>query len=440
VVDLRLTCSAEAYNELTNLLWEMPLWRTPHHSTSQAPNVALTGDMPLVWTVDFDQDYILYDRDDQHRLYRFSMPEKCPLRFRQFQHYIPMHLPIHHSKQAAEICSPAAAPRDTVPNGLFNLVYRLVKDYEHNWRTSGFTIERDGLHHLAMGILSCFTLNFSVQKIASLNPHLNPRQACVEPSNLLRWRVWPSPPVVSTVSFGATQVIFTERMDLATMHVNEHFASEVVGDGLSGMWDVPYEGPECYKVNYIVTSLKQIQYFTRTSTCKVARDRPLAHMYVEDPQHNYQDSMTCTPIESFLNGSRAPSKTGVRWMLNAIHGHAYPLHTRVHNLPVELQELILDYVYPSPANCMLHRAVFSSQLNIGIPFNFESMNRPIVRCDLVKRRALGRYEPEYHVWFWDVYVGLTYQVDDGSERVEPVIDSKWKRVQKGRAQISFSFG
>jgi hypothetical protein len=69
------------------------------------------------------------------------------------------------------ICSPAAAPRDVVPESLFRLVYRMATDYEHKWRMFGLTVESHGLNHLAMGILSCFTLNFEVRKVIGLNLH-----------------------------------------------------------------------------------------------------------------------------------------------------------------------------------------------------------------------------------------------------------------------------
>lgn len=147
------------------------------------------GDTPLVWTVDFDQNRIFYDREGSHLTYDFSIPEKLPIRLRDFRPYIPMQLPIASTKHMSRICSLTAAPRDEVPEVLFDLVYRFASDYESNWRTSGLTVERYGLHSLAMGILSCFTMNFDMQKLSAHLDKRFPYLARSEYSDLLRWRV-----------------------------------------------------------------------------------------------------------------------------------------------------------------------------------------------------------------------------------------------------------
>lgn len=276
------------------------------------------------------------------------------------------------------------------------------------------------------------------------------------------------PPVVSTVSFGTTQIIFTERMDRAMTLVDEHFTDMVLVNLENDDWTAyainnghwtgesyPVStqiGPYCFastvsgqcsvyvRVNYIVSSLGLIQYFTKTTICTITRYRYRGNLPIGDyiySNNEYQHSVECTPTESFLKSTDPPSETGVRWMLNAIQGHNCPLHTPVHNLPRELQEMILDYAYPSLAKHNFSRAVFSSQLDIGLPFDFQSNNPPIVLCELQKLRAPGWNQPEYHIWFWGVYAGLTYQVDDGSTRTKPVFGKNWEEEQMQLARVMF---
>jgi hypothetical protein len=123
------------------------------------------GDTPLVWTVDFDQTRIFYDRDGQHLLYKLSMPERSPIRLKDFQPYIPMPLLTLSSKQVLLFSSTAAAPCGVVPDALLSLVYRLSTDYERKWQSAGLTTYHYDIHCPAMGIVSCFTLNVSIQKI-----------------------------------------------------------------------------------------------------------------------------------------------------------------------------------------------------------------------------------------------------------------------------------
>jgi hypothetical protein len=329
------------------------------------------------------------------------------------------------------ICSPAAAPRDVVPESLYRLVYRMATDYEHNWRMSGLAVESHGLNHLAMGILSCFTLNFEVRKVIGLNLHLHPFVNSVSASNFIQWRTWPSPQAIPTVSLGATQVMFTERMDLATSLVHEHFANIVLHDfevyryeitrqtDTGVVVDVVHDDTLFYvKVHYIVTSLKEIQYFTKTHV-------------------NHRTTITCTPVQPFFKFAGPPSGAGVRLLLNAIHQGTYPLHSPIHDLPIEIQEIVLDYACPPKTHNMFERAVFAAKLDIGVPFSFTSKNHPVVLSDFKRGRKLHPEEPEYHVFFWDTYAGLVYRVDRGSSVNDfngsnkwSLADLKWYRRQK----------
>lgn len=360
------------------------------------------GDMPLVWTVDFDRNLVFYDREGQHFTYEFSLPEKVPIRLRHFQPYVPMQLPIARSREMSRLCSMDAAPQDEIPEVLFDFIYRLASDYEHNWRSSGLTIQRYGLHHLAMGILSCFTMNFHVRTVAA--SHRQPSIAWNDFRDLLRWRVWPSPQVVPTVSFGSTQIIFTERMDLATSLVHEHFNSVVM--------DQPYLTSHnrhrlCdLTMHYVVTSIQELQYFTKTVGMQPPR-------------------MTCTPAIPFFDGSNPPSKTGVAWLLSALYKQVYLELPPVRNLPLEIQEIIIDYICPPSSYDAFDRAVFSAKLGIGLSFNFQVQGHSLVLCAVNEDGMIQPTQSVYQLEFWDRYAGLTYQVEKG--KMDKRLQSPWDK-------------
>jgi len=403
----------DAYNELFDALTDDPSYRRYPHSTVVRSYAALRGDTPLVWTVDLDRGRIFYDRDGVHLVYNIKAPQRRPLRIRDFDRYVPLEVPILSSKQSSKICSYAAAPRDVVPDRLYRLVYRIASDYERNWREAGFSVQRDGLHHLAMGLLSCFTLELDVQQVERFDLHTFKHSNRVNPNNLLRWRIWPSPQVITTVSLGTNQIIFTERMDLATTLVHEHF-SNVVLQRL-GNFEYPrsdYKTPHAklpsirtgyhgfyVKVHYVVISIKEIQCFTKV--------------------HNkHETTMACTPVETFFSGTGLPSEIGVRWLLNAIYRYTYPVNTLIHTLPIELQEMVLDYAFPSFSSNVFDRAIFAAQLDIGLPFDFKRLKYPFRTCDLTEKRAMNTRHPEYQIRFWGDYVGMSYQLDDDSEKAD----------------------
>ncbi|KAF1844224.1 uncharacterized protein K460DRAFT_388097 [Cucurbitaria berberidis CBS 394.84] len=368
---------------------------TPH------PHTALNGQTPLVWTVDFDQNRIFYDRDGMHLVHYFRLPDERPLRLRQFRHYIPsqpyapMQLPMTAANPSTSKFKRISAPRNTIPPQLFDFVYRLAHDYEVNWRTSKFTTESYGLQQLANGILSCFTLNFRTQEIFPAERNVSLFRFPVDVGNLLRWRTWPSPPVVSTVSVGDTHILLTERIDEAMTLVNEHFASVCKSLYLRAHgratdhvkthgWPCFHSDTDGCTTQYIVTTIREIQYFRKTC-----------------------ETVSRTRVSPFFNGPGPPSRIGVRWMLNAIHGHAYPMCTPIHKLPIELQYTILDF---TSAGSYMDRAMYAGVLGIGDSFDWKLGTLPLKLCQLSRKRTLDNKRSEHQVLFWDEYVAMSYQV------------------------------
>jgi hypothetical protein len=86
---------------------------------------------------------------------------------------------------------------------------------------------------------------------------------------MLQWRQWPSPRVISTVSLGKTQIIFTERVDLAVSLVDGHF-DDTIARQFDEIYDFEGRVPIqtaiqqnvrwlTNKIHYVVTSIREIQ-------------------------------------------------------------------------------------------------------------------------------------------------------------------------------------
>lgn len=127
----------------------------------------------------------------------------------------------------------------------------MASDYERNWLEAGFSTQKDGIHHLAMGLLSCFAMKLDVQKVDREDVQTFSNMDSIRPQNLFRWRSWPSPQVITTSGVGAARIIITDRMDLATSLVHEHFANVILSEASFS------------KIHYVVTSLEKIQCFTK---------------------------------------------------------------------------------------------------------------------------------------------------------------------------------
>ena len=326
-------------------------------------------DHPQVWTIDFDQDRIFLDRNDVHLVHYFRLPygltELCT---EDFVPYKPIDLPLWTPKQLSLSWTPICP--DVVPLQLFDLVYRLVSDYHNSWRTYGYSINSSsGLQKLGFGILSCFTLNFRARIDRE---HWTQYRSA--PSNLLRWRTWPTPPIIPTILLGDTIIILSLDLQNAARLVQDHYMQ------------VDCNHPTEADKTYVVTSLHAIQIFMKSETKFVA-----------------------THILPFLPEHGPPSQHAVVSLLNAIHGPWYPLATRIHKLPVELHDLILSYV----TDCDIDRAVYAALLGIGVPFSWT------VTCGKEKLplRLVGKNNSRFHEllrpqrWlvFFDDYLGLMYQ-------------------------------
>ncbi|KAF2789438.1 hypothetical protein K505DRAFT_328237 [Melanomma pulvis-pyrius CBS 109.77] len=340
------------------------------------PVSAFRADHPQVWTVDFDQERVFLDRENLHLVHPCSRYGMFKLRIERFEPYTPADLPPWKPTQLHRCWT---LP-DVIPQQLFDLVYRLVSDYYRSWYGRRFSIESPrGLQQLGFGLLSCLTLNFKTTSWHpdTFNSDSWPWETNMS-SNLLRWRTWPTPPVVPTIDLGRVVIIFTARLEDAARLVQTHYMQAI---GKTTNRPSPF--PDTI---YVVTTLRALQVFKKTQTTTEA-----------------------TFAVSFLYDDGTLSPVAVRWFLNAIHGHGYPLTTQIHRLPIEIQELILE----NASTCDIDRAVYASILGIGVPFNWKSGNIPLKHLELLNIRHINGIHPEQRLMFWGEYMGLSYQPDSG---------------------------
>jgi hypothetical protein len=185
------------------------------------------------------------------------------------------------------------------------------------------------------------------------------------------WPCWPSPHLVSTISLdNHIYVILTDNIDKASDLVSEHYSaykyigSQELMNTISDL-DVNVLSQQNAPCTYIITSISHVQIFKRTNA-----------------------SALYTPIKFLSNDKNPLWKVAMRRMLNAIHGHAYPLRTPMQNLPTELVDMLLDRTTDTPSrgsiNCALHAAI----LGIGPSFSWQSRGLPLRPQNMTGEPAL----------------------------------------------------
>lgn len=306
-----------------------------------------------------------------------TIPESTPFNVYQLQTYKPK---LKVDDFNPQNCEPWI-PENIVPNSMFEFVFRLVSDYYHDFHMSGCSIEYiQDFQSLAYGILSCFTINFEVDSrpVSKSAPEIDLLGTWHHTSYGRRWKKYCIPPIVPTVELGHVTVIFAQDMDHARGLCQLHFEED--------QGDIPEDPGLNQEKTYIVTSLTSVQLFkVSTRAWKETKVYGLLHPF-DDPD----------PI-------------GVSMFLNAIQSPYYPLTTRLHKIPVELQELILDFVSPLEVG----RAYYGAILDIGLPFRWTTSQKIPLKL-LSRGRRLQNIHDQYPlqpVVFFNEYLGLVYQQD-----------------------------
>lgn len=331
------------------------------------------SNIPRVWTVNFDENVIFLDRPDCHLLHQMSIPESRPLDIYHLQAYCP---PEADPDWKAPEDFPLWEPEIVVPEPLFNLVYHLVSDYYRTFHKEVSNSNGEsGFQALALGLLACFTLNFSIERTLS---DQKPTSLGVKSS----WRKFAMPPVILTVEFEHAVIMFTQNMAQTDKLFQLHYDEECA--------EALQYGRSVLEKTYIVTSLYQVR-FTRRSGQGWKQSR----------------------VHSLFHSESSPEQHGVLLMLNAIQQPYYPLLTRLHRLPVELQEEIII----STSWSEIGRAYYGGILNIGLPFKWKKQckssrqNMPFKLVERSVRRNYYHVESDHQVIIFNTYCGLTYAVE-----------------------------
>ena len=342
---------------------------------------AFRPNIPRVWTVDFDQGRLFLDRPFHHKTMTFEIPLLQPVNIYWLPKYTPDLLPL--PSYGPSLIDFSWKPPDIIPLQLFNLVYRLVFDYYHNWMNNSWR-STEISQQLAFGILSCFTLNFDAKADVTENVYkLFPLQR-----NLRTWRTWASPPVIHTINLQGCVIIYTTNIQDAYRLVHDHYLE---------VYSIRHP---LQSVTYVVTSLLHVQIFKRLSS-------------------GFKATFVCPFLSGTFNSKDSISiqarsyqgKTAIRWILNAIHAAHYPLATRLHELPTELQERVLDFA----SDCEVGRALYGGILGIGVPFSWTKKGVPLkllTSASSEHPKPINSSEPEQMVVFWDKYIAMSYQPDD----------------------------
>lgn len=258
-------------------------------------------------------------------------------------------------------------PKVTVPERNKAFVTRILWDFAHQWRhilRSDYNIHT--FRRLACAIVRIATMDFRVVEVDT------PRQGkgghLVSVFRLPPWEPFDT----DLLWIRSTRIVLTQDLDSAISLIRKDSASSSVAGNAA-------EKTPAHQLSYLVLSVRYIVL------CRVVNN-----------------ILEYSKPEPFLNGIDPPSKMAVRLLLLATAPHYQP--TPLHDLPVEIQDMILHRVSVGP----VEGAKAGCLLGLGAPFSWRSGNRNLEREEGHCNRTA--WSPvEQQIWFGDYHSGVVYK-------------------------------
>ncbi|KAI1264806.1 hypothetical protein F5Y18DRAFT_388478 [Xylariaceae sp. FL1019] len=250
-------------------------------------------------------------------------------------------------------------------------VSRILADFAFQWRHMLCSRYRDStFRKFAAAIIQIATLDFNVVELTE--PRYASHGFLVFLHNLPEWDPFKEPiiPIAGT----STSIVISRHIPHAIAMIQSHFADAAIyrisrmAEGLSNEYR-----------SYLILTVKEVFLYRIKSRSQVY-----------------------TNPEPLFNGQDPPSEGAVQLLLEAIYGNFSK--TRIHQLPIELQDLILDNVSEGP----IERARVGCILECGSVFTWRCKNRNIER-EIANRNRHEDTPVESQIWFGDHSGGVAYK-------------------------------
>jgi hypothetical protein len=327
-----------------------------------------------VYTFDLTKDMLIFSNALENRKIPFAFfmyYVLTPAKFTAFN--VP---PSPRIIDISAFVPPYWQPNFPVAERVFTLVERIFSDFNFQWRHVLRCAYADTtFRKLARAVLSIAVLDFNVVEISgNMGTCANHSgRPYVSNIHLPSWE----PFLESTFNLGRTMVVLNQDLENALAWTRKHSREQLILQ-------------EKYRPNiYLLLSIRHIML------CRVDRHSNLSY----------------TSSIPFLNGIDTPSSASITLIIQAFAlAFPPPPHTPIHDLPIEMQNRILEAVSNGP----IEAARLGALLGLGSPFTWmRAQDSPrsggaIERhMRFAQRHDTSPIESEIH--FEETFSGLAYK-------------------------------
>lgn len=375
LIELTLDLPAATFNALSqgiNVEW-----------TLQDDTVNPFGDkrqaLVTVYTFDLVND-ILFFSDETRNL---QLPLCCLREDRLVspEDFTVFEPPSPPSREYLTFRSSPWTPTSPLPSRSLPFIARILSDFAHQWRHILRRHYADStFRKLARAILCIAMLDFKVVEIASRWMHTVERGPFVWIHHLPFWK----PCEEHIIRLEHITVVLDQDLEHALALIRKD-----VAENSEQKETATHAGPrlnDCFTL-YLLLSVRHIAL----------------------RRVNGQGILLCTPPAPFLNGVEPPSSAAIGLLLRGLLFKHHRPRTRLHELPVEIQDRILEHV----SEGSIEAARLGSLLELGSPFCWTRPKDESRRGGDIERHEshTHRFENtpvESQIWF-EVFSGVAYR-------------------------------
>lgn len=273
-------------------------------------------------------------------------------------------------------------PEIDIDRRVWQLTRLLIDDFHIAWEhITRYKFNSITLGKLARGLIRLATLDFEV--IESMGEP-TPRDPHVAIRDLPRWEGYEAP----IVRVGNLWVVLCQAVQEGLSMAQSHAASEEFSvSEVQGLAD-----PASEQAHYMVLTVKHVML------CRVIGPGKLCHTMPEPLYNGNANEMTsCLATEYVV------------WATESARNVGHLDDPPVHNLPLEIQEMVLQ----EASRGKVASAHIGCVYNLGLPFDWSEGGNAIWPCEGYVQRPSGIHV-DSEIWFGSEKSGLVYFAHDGS--------------------------
>ncbi|TVY51842.1 hypothetical protein LCER1_G007749 [Lachnellula cervina] len=331
--------------------------------------------LAFVCTFNLDQDILYYSDESGHiqlPLARLREPGSQPV---QRSEFIPFEIISPPQLDLAWFPPPYQKPSMPIPERHFAFSSRILSDFAHQWRHILRTSYADStFRRLAKAIISIATNDFRVDEVFETQ-HINFRSSYVTVLDVPFWEPYES----HMFSIGGTTVVL--HQDLRT-------ALKLAKQEANETSNVRNAGDRTVQRIYLLSSVRHMLVCHVDST----------------------GTFSYTAPTTLMDGHTPPSPSAINLLLQALSPSRSQTHAPIYNLPLEIQDRILEHVSKAPVQA----ARLGSVLGLGSPFTWmRAVDWPRrggpIELSISPSHRHENTPVESKICFGDVFSGVSYR-------------------------------